>query len=400
MLRSLAAFTLWTLISGSCLNAAELPWLSARGDQLVDEAGNAIVLRSISLGGWLVEETWMQPFVTQPPSGGEHVRIVDHATLWSTIEGRLGQSAMERVRSQFREAWINETDFERIHADGFNCVRLPFLYDLLDEPDGWAWLDRAVEWARKHRVYIILDLHGAPGGQSKDQHTGWSDQNQLFSEEQFIAHTERVWQRVAERYRDTPDFAAFDLLNEPMGAPDRDTLYRVQDRLYKAVRSVDHRHVIVIEDGYTGLNHMPIPSERAWQNVMASSHHYQFRADSERHQIEAGKDHVDYMKRGHVRLGVPMFLGEFNHEPWGSPRSLSTMIEALERQKVSWALWTYKLVQAHGTQTMWAVYRNEQPVEPVDPFRDSEQEIIDKCQRYRTAKLQAYPGLLDAIILD
>ena len=386
------------VLVASGVSAGELPWLKAEGKQLVDESGNPVILRTISLGGWLVEEPFMQPFVTEPPEGSDFEEVRDHNTLWSTVEKRLGAEAMARVRTAFRNNWIDESDFKRIHDDGFNCVRLGFLYDLLDEPDGWQWLDKAVEWAGKHQVYIVLDLHGAPGGQSEDWHTGWADMNRFFFEDKYVTQTEELWRKVAKRYRDCPQMAAFDLLNEPMGTPDRETLYDVTDRLYKAVRSVDKRHVIVIEDGYTGINHLPIPAERGWENVMCSSHHYQFNADSELHQAKEGIGHVHYMKSSQDRLGTPMFLGEVNHHPCGSPRSLAVMIGYLEVHGYSWALWSYKYVRSFGTKTLWGIYRNENPVEPLDPFRDTEQQMIAKCKQYRTENLQVYPGVLDAII--
>ena len=68
------------------------------------------------------------------------------------------------------------------------------------------------------------------------------------------------------------------MVNEPMGALDVATLYLVQNRLYHAIREVDARHVVIFEDGYTGLDHMPTPAIAGWNNVMLSCHHYHFRA--------------------------------------------------------------------------------------------------------------------------
>ena len=49
--------------------AAALPRLQTRGAQIVDDAGHTVTLRGVNLGGWLVEEPWMQPFVLTPPDG-------------------------------------------------------------------------------------------------------------------------------------------------------------------------------------------------------------------------------------------------------------------------------------------------------------------------------------------
>ena len=60
--------------------------------------------------------------------------------------------------------WITREDFVRVKELGLNCVRLPFLHDSLDAPDGpFSRIDQAVAWARETGVYLILDLHGTPG---------------------------------------------------------------------------------------------------------------------------------------------------------------------------------------------------------------------------------------------
>ena len=182
-----------------------------------------------------------------------------------------------------------------------------------------------------------------------------------------------------------------------MGAGDLATLYVVQDRLYRAVREADPRHVIVIEDGYTGLDHMPVPAVAGWHNVMASCHHYAFHAASEEDQAKAGRGHVDYMRRSQERLGCPLYLGEFNQEPHGSPRTMAALTKDLDANGWSWAVWTYKVVFTAGNRSMRGLYRNPAPVEALDPYRDSEDRLIAKCRQLQTDRLERYPGLMEAL---
>jgi hypothetical protein len=376
---------------------AQLPWLSAKGTDLVDPAGRRVVLRGVSLGGWLVEEMWMQPVVTKPPEGSDLPEVRDHVSLDDCLRRRLGEAGLRRVKSAMRDAWVDESDFDRIKGAGFNHVRVPFLYDLLEEPSGLAWLDRAIDWAGKRGIYVILDLHGAPGRQSKDHHTGEADQNRLFKDPAHVAHTERIWREVARRYKGRPEVAGYDLLNEPMGADDVKTLYAVQTRLYRAVRDVDPRHVIIIEDGYTGLDHVPVPATAGWKNVMASCHHYAFNSKSEQDQLKAGRGHIDYMRRAKERLRCPLYLGEFNQEPHGTPQSMAALTKDLDANGWSWALWTYKVAFPRGNRSMWGVYRNPAPMDPLDPYRDSEERLLAKCKQLRTERLERFPGLIEAL---
>jgi len=202
---------------------------------------------------------------------------------------------------------------------------------------------------------------------------------------------------VARRYRDRPEVAGYDLLNEPMGAADVKTLYAVQTRLYRAVREVDLRHVIIIEDGYTGLDHMPVPAAAGWKNVMASCHHYAFNSKSEADQLKAGRGHVDYLRRNQQRLRCPLYLGEFNQEPHGTPQSIESLTNDLDAGGWSWAIWTYKVVQSGGTRSMWGLYRNPAPIDPLDPYRDSEEQLVAKCKQMRTERLEPCPGLIEAL---
>ena len=175
--------------------AADLPWLQAQDCNLVDSSGHPVALRGVALGGWLVEEMWMQPIVTSPPAGSHLSRVEDHVSLWRVVEQRLGKAAMEQCRASLRASWINESDVERLHRAGLNSVRLPFLYDLLDKPDGFDWLDKALDWCSRRDMYVILDMHGLPGGQSNDHHTGQANQNRFFREARYVEQAEA---RVAE----------------------------------------------------------------------------------------------------------------------------------------------------------------------------------------------------------
>jgi hypothetical protein len=383
------------LLGARKVRAAKMPWLHASGTQIVDSAGHPVLLRGVNLGGWLVEEMWMMPFVTHPPEGSEFPEIKDHASLWKTLKGRFGAKEAGRFRTAFRENWINEADFDRIQAAGFNCVRLPFLYDLLDEPHGFEWLDRAIRWAGKRRIYVILDMHGAPGRQSADHHTGEEGVNRLFSDPKYVEEGAAVWKRVAKRYKNRPEVAGYDLVNEPMGAPDGEALSRVQDRFYQAVRSVDSRHIVIFEDGYKGLDRIADPAAMGWKNVMMSIHIYLFSAKSTQDHLDSLARDVERMKPQQLQKGTPLYIGEFNIEPHSSPETMKGILDAYEKEGWSWSVWMYKMVRSGGDASMWGLYRNPNPIEPLDPYRDSIDELIRKSQQVRTERLEPYPGLLD-----
>ncbi len=389
------------LVTSSTLRAGTLPWLDANGPSIVNADGQKTLLGGVNLGGWLVEEMWMMPFQTEPPAGSPFKPVKDHVSLWSVVTQRFGPVEANHLKQALRKAWITEADFDRIQAAGHNCIRLPFLYDLIDEKDGFGWLDKAISWASERGMYVILDLHGAPGRQSGEHHTGETGVNRLFSDPEMAAETEAVWRRIAQRYRDRPEVAGYDLLNEPMGASDSTQLYRLQDSLYHAIRAVDPRHLIFIEDGYKGMQQMPIPAAKRWTNVVLSVHSYYFDAKTE-------PDHRKNLERfcatvaAQQRLrAAPFYLGEFNLEPHGTPATVAAYLAAMRQRGWSWSFWTYKTFMKGGSgdTSMWGWIRSPKPAAaPLNPFTDSVAELLRKIELTRTEKLQEHQLLGQALV--
>ena len=78
---------------------------------------------------------------------------------------------------QFKDNYITEEDIAFIASTGANTVRLPFHYKLFTDEDymglsagqdGFDRIDACVQWCRKYGLYLILDMHDAPGGQTGD----------------------------------------------------------------------------------------------------------------------------------------------------------------------------------------------------------------------------------------
>ena len=113
-------------------------------------------------------------------------------------------------------------------ALGFNCVRIPFWYRNFmnssgnnrftvrhDDNDGFKRLDKIIEQCAARGLYVIPDMHGCPGGQSMNQSTGVAGKNELYNNEKNLSIMENLWVAIAERYKDNPVVAAYDIMNEP-----------------------------------------------------------------------------------------------------------------------------------------------------------------------------------------
>jgi endoglucanase len=377
--------------------------LRIEGKRFVDPSGKPVALRGTNLGGWLVEEIWMTPVQKEPGSLSDlsaaykrFASIKDNVSLWGTVEDRLGKDAMMRVRKAWRENWIQESDFKRIKDLGFNHVRIPFLYRLVDEPGGMDWLKKGVDWAKKNGLYVVLDMHGVPGGQSGEHHTGQEGQNKLWSETENIGKTELYWQRVAKEFKNEPVVAAYDLINEPMGAPNPAMLAIVYHRVITAIRKVDAKKPVIIDDGYKGFETTPHAEIGGWTQVAYSLHFYHFDA-------KAPEDHLAELKKKEPTIkelqgyrNAPVYIGEFNLEPKGTPQTMRDYVRDLDRAGFSWSIWTFKTVAPTGPMGMWGIYSAPGRVDPLQPFTDTEAQMIEKLKQVRTERLRIVPGLENA----
>ena len=114
------------------------------------------------------------------------------------------------------DGFITEPDFEQIAAWGFDHVRLPVDYNVIQnkdgsmKPEGLARIDRAMDWSGKYGLRVVLDLHKTQGFcfDANEREDGFFDSE--AEREKFYA----LWECFAERYGAMPERVVFDLLNE------------------------------------------------------------------------------------------------------------------------------------------------------------------------------------------
>jgi endoglucanase len=371
-----------------------LPWVKASGTSFVDGAGKPLRLRGINFGNWLIIEGWIIELNRNAPRGeGIH----DERELWTVMRGRFGAKAMERLRRAHRETWITEADFRLARDAGFNFVRVPFWHELIEHDSrpgvidaaGFEWLDKAVRWATKYGLWVLLDLHGAPGSQNPWDHSGVVGRNKLFSDAECQSRTARIWKAVAARYRDNPAVLGYDLLNEPNGGKPEE-LGAMHDKLYRAVREVDPRHLVVIEDGLHGLETMPPPSKYGWENVAYSTHFYLFEAKDEAPHEKYAAEAGPRWRAKQAEFGVPLYIGEFNpiNPSWGLS-AMARYAALFEKEGWAWSPWTWKKIEA-GRPSLWGIYRNEKPWKGFPDFRRAPLgELEEHLRSFTTGRLSA-----------
>lgn len=395
-----AATALAVLCVPFCAGAGLAP-LHIEGENLVDPSGRPVLLRGVNFGNWLVLESYFYG-----------AKFPDERSLWALVASRFGAQAADQVREAHRANWVTAGDFRRVRGLGFNVVRVPFWSDVLEDPDkpgqwkpgGWKWLDFAVDQCRETGVYCVLDLHGAPGGQSKEDHTGAAGRNKYWNTPQDHARAENIWRAVAARYRGRPEIAAFDLLNEPMGAPSDAAIVSAYDELVAAVRSADPDRLVIVEDAYRGLGLFPTPAAQGWTGVIFSEHHYATMGVTDA-TPDMTKNYLDRAfpaaAQQQARLGAPVFVGEWNVMDAASGGAPMTRlyVSDMESRGWSWAVWTYKQASAAGVppDDFWSLYRNPSPTAIPDFAHDTLDAILRKIAGLRTENMTLFSPLAGAL---
>lgn len=327
-------------------------------------------------------------------------KVASEQELWRSVAGRFGWRESQRLRETYRERWITEDDLARIAALGLSFVRLPFWYDWLESddaagarfrPEGWARLHQILEWARAHRLYVLLDMHGAPGGQNNETHSGTSDGNRLWFDERCSAKTARLWQAIASYVADDPHVVGFDLLNEPLSIYDAGRHQAVLSQIYQAIRAVDGRHIVMNEDGYLPLFLVPSPVEMGWENFMFSIHFYGGGTSADQRVAELAQKLAGLADVWDRRFRCPLLLGEFStYDPGAeSIEAMRRSFALLDSHGIHWSPWTYKQWDA---SSIWGLYHAKPPFARLDLASASLAETRDWIAALGTEHFETDPA--------
>ena len=112
--------------------------------------------------------------------------------------------------------FITEADFEKIAALGFDHVRIPIDYNVIQNPDGTmrpdglGRIDAALALCDKYGLKAVLDLHKTPGYSfdAGEKEAGF------FESESYQERFYWIWETLAEWFAGMSDRVAFELLNE------------------------------------------------------------------------------------------------------------------------------------------------------------------------------------------
>lgn len=332
-----SVFSLISLLAG--MNLFAQGFMHAEGSKIIGNDGNEILLRGIGTGNWMIQEGYM-------------MKWGDVAGTQHEFRERLVSTIGESKTDSFYRAWLHyhmqEIDIDSMKAWGFNSVRVNMHYlwftpPIEDEPvagqitwieTGFTLLDSLLDWCAKNEMYMILDLHGAPGGQGKEASISDYDENKLSLWESAgnKAKTVALWRKLAERYANEPWVGGYDLINETNwtfstgnNAPLRELYGQITD----AIREVDPNHMLFIEGNWFANDFSGLTPP--WDDNMAYSFHKYWSTN--------GPGSLDYALWLRNDYNVPLWLGESgeNSNTW-----FTNCIKLCEENNIGWSWWPLK----------------------------------------------------------
>ena len=311
-------------------------FITLKGPDLYTPDGQKFFIQGTNLGNWLNPEGYMFRF-----NRASSARLIDQA-----FREMVGPDFTDEFWKLFKDNYITREDIRYIKSTGMNSIRVPFHYKLFTDEDymglhaqqdGFQRLDSVVEWCRESGLYVILDMHDAPGGQTGDNIDDSYGYPWLFVSEKSQQRFIDIWKTIAEHYADEPVILGYDLLNEPIATHFReeyDLLNPQLEPLYKkavaAIREVDPNHIILLAGAQWNSNFRLFTDSKFDDKIMYTCHRYW--CDTLQANIQ---DFVDF--RDSVNL--PIYMGETgeNSDPW-----IAAWTRLMVKNNIGYHYWPYK----------------------------------------------------------
>ncbi len=356
-------------------------FISTKGRDIIGIDGKLFLIKGTNLGNWLVPEGYMFKF--QDINSG---RLIDQC-----FNELIGPDATKAFWKKYLDVYIAKDDIHYLKSIGMNSIRIPFNYRLFtnenymgsnDATRGFTYLDRVIGWCKAEGLYVILDMHCAPGGQTGDNIDDGYGYPFLFESAESRSLCASIWKKIATHYKNETAILGYDLLNEPIAHYfDKDKLNPLLEPVYKqitkAIREVDNNHILILGGAQWDSNFKPF-GEPFDKKLVYTFHKYWTSPTK-----EVVQDYIDFRDK----YNVPIYCGETgeNDDDW-----VKAFRNTLEENNIGWHYWPYKKIDNSKGIVTFAVPQYYDSViayagKPKKNFEDirmqrpKEQEMITKA---------------------
>ncbi len=309
-------------------------FLHVDNGQIVEGNGEPILLRGFGLGGWLVPEGYMLQNLGYIDGFESPTEIENH------IEDLIGAELAAEFWDLYRSSYVNKADIDQLAEWGMNHVRVPFHYKQFSEqpgtinPLGYEIVDSLISWCEPYNMYIILDMHCAPGAQNSGPISDSDGTARLWLEDEYKEHAIEIWKDIATYYADNSLIGGYDLINEPVlpdGISSMD-LRELYIDITNAIREVDQNHIIYVEGNWYGTDFTNLTPP--WDVNMSYAFH-KYWGDVTINTIQS------YLSMSN-NYNIPLWLGETgeNSNHW-----YYEIVKLCEDNNIGWNWWTHKKIE-------------------------------------------------------
>lgn len=358
-------------------------YFTVKGKNIISPNGKSFQIKGTNLGNWLVPEGYMFAFkdVSSP-------RLINQ-----TLTELVGPDAITKFWKKYLDVYITEVDIHYLKSIGMNSIRIPFNYRLFtnenymggnDSTRGFLYLDRAINWCKKEKLYVILDMHCAPGGQTGDNIDDGDGYPFLFENEQSRILCTDIWKRIAAHYKNETTIIGYDLLNEPIAHYfDKEKLNPLLEPLYKkitkAIRMVDKNHILFLGGAQWDSNFQPFGPP--FDSKLVYTFHKYWTSPTR----EVIKEYLDFSDK----YNVPIYCGETgeNEDAW-----VETFRKMLDSTNIGWHFWPYKKIN----NTRGIVTFNQPPnYDSVIAYANTPKNNFDDIRKHRPSNTTEIKKALD-----
>ncbi len=334
MKRKLFMMIVIMLLAQAVLLAQTVKFISVKGKNIIGTDGKPFLMRGTNLGNWLMPEGYMFKFT----------KINSPKLINEAFTEMIGPDETRAFWEKYLDTYVTKADIHFLKTTGMNTIRIPFNYKLFTYEDylggnnpnrGFELMDRVVQWCREEGIYVILDMHAAPGGQTGDNIDDGYGYPFLYQGTGSRALTIKIWTKIANHYKNDPAILGYDLLNEPIAhyfKKEELNPYLVPffKELTKAVRTVDKNH-IMIYGGAQWDSNMTMLGPPFDPKAVYTFHKYWTKTTGN----EIIQDYLDFRDK----YNVPIYCGETgeNKDEW-----VGAFRKTLEANNIGWTYWPYK----------------------------------------------------------
>lgn len=312
-------------------------FVHVEGHNLIKPDGTKLYIQGTNLGNWLNPEGYM--FGLSRTNSAWMIDLM--------IKEAVGPDFAADFWRLFKDNYITREDIAFIRQQGANTIRLPFNYKLFTDEDymglthgqdGFARIDSVVTWCRDNGLYLILDMHDCPGGQTGDNIDDGHGYPWLFESETSQKLFCDIWQKIAARYKEEPVILGYELANEPIAHyfENKEELNKKLEPLYmravKAIREKDANHTILLGGARWNSDFYMFSNWTFDNNIMYTCHRYGGEATA-----EAIKDYIDFRDK----TGLPMYMGEIGHN---TNEWQAEFVRVMKDNNIGYTFWPYKKI--------------------------------------------------------